>query len=178
MQVDFVIVHAARALLAIVFLVAAVQKLRDIDGFAAALTGYALVPPAALGIIAYLLPLLELAAGLALLAAPLAGALLALVLLVTVTGAVAVNLLRGRRDIGCGCGGIEDEQTISWALVARNAVLMLVAVVAALAPSARSAAWLDYATVTGLTLSGYGLYTAASQLIANAPRLARLRSAT
>ena len=178
MHADLVFVLAARAALAIVFLVAAWQKLRDLETFEAALANYALLPNWLLAPVARVLPLLELGAGLALVAAPThaAGAMLVLGLLVLVTAAVAINLLRGRADVGCGCGGIEDEQRLSWALVARNGVLMLLALVALIPPTTRELVWLDYITVAGAAIAIYGLYVASSQLIANAPRLARLRA--
>lgn len=178
MQADLVYVHAARALLAIVFLVAAWQKLRELDAFEAALANYRLLPEALISPTARALPTLELGTGLALVAAPgsALGGLAALTLLLLVTGAVVINLLRGRRDVGCGCGGIEDEQLLSWALVARNAVLLMLALVALAPPAARALAWLDYFTVAGSAIAGYGIYLVSSQLIANAPRLERLRA--
>jgi hypothetical protein len=177
MHADLVFVHAARAALAIVFLVAAWQKLRDLESFEAALANYALLPDGLLAPVARALPLLELGAGLALIVAPdsAAGALLVIGLLVLVTAAVVINLLRGRADVGCGCGGIEDEQRLSWALVARNAVMMLLALLALVPPTSRELLWLDYLTVGGAAVALYGIYVASSQLIANAPRLTRLR---
>ena len=178
MHADLVFVHAARAALAIVFVVAAWQKLRDLETFEAALANYALLPDWLLAPVARALPLLELGGGLALVVAPdrAAGALLVLALLVLVTAAVAINLLRGRADVGCGCGGIEDDQRLSWALVARNGVLMLLALVALFPPTTRDLVWLDYLTVAGAAIAIYGLYIAASQIIANAPRLMRVRA--
>jgi hypothetical protein len=105
-----------------------------------------------------------------------AGIALAFVVIATVTAGVIVNLVRGRTDIDCGCGGIEGRQRLSWALVARNAVLML-AVLACLHESpARAWTWLDYATLAIATVALYVLYACASQLIANRPNLADLRS--
>lgn len=177
MHADLVFVHTARAALAIVFLVAAWQKLRDLETFEAALANYALLPDGLLAPVARVLPLLELGAGLTLVIAPghAAGALLVLGLLALVTTAVAINLLRGRTDVGCGCGGIEDEQRLSWALVARNGVLMLLGLVALVPPAPRELLWLDYLTVAGGAVALYGIYVASSQLIANAPRLSRAR---
>jgi len=37
--------------------------------------------------------------------------------------AMAINLQRGRSQIDCGCGHAFLKQTLSWALVARNAGL-------------------------------------------------------
>lgn len=43
--------------------------------------------------------------------------------------AMAINLLRGRDRIDCGCGG--SGQSLSWGLIGRNAVLLVAAVLAA-----------------------------------------------
>ncbi|MEX2479825.1 MAG: MauE/DoxX family redox-associated membrane protein [Gammaproteobacteria bacterium] len=180
MQADLVFVHAARATLAIVFLVAAWQKMRELDVFEAALANYRLLPEALVALTARALPAFELATGLALVIAPgsALGGLAALALLLLVTGAVVINLLRGRRDVGCGCGGIEDEQMVSWALVARNIALLMLALVALAPPVTRDLVWLDYLSVAGSAVAGYGIYLVSSQLIANAPRLGRLRTST
>ncbi|GLF89120.1 hypothetical protein Saga11_03790 [Bacillus safensis] len=45
-------------------------------------------------------------------------------LLCIYTGAVAFNLLRGHRDISCGCGGLLENERLHWGIVIRN-VLML-----------------------------------------------------
>lgn len=69
-------------------------------------------------------------------ALPLAGAAVALLLLVFI-GAVVVNLRRGRA-IACNCHGIAGTKTIGWGTVARNALLASAALtVALLAP------WID-----------------------------------
>ncbi|MCB1746082.1 MAG: methylamine utilization protein MauE [Gammaproteobacteria bacterium] len=173
---DIVIQHVAAASLAIVFMVGAWQKLRDRIGFEIALDNYDLLPAALVKPVAWLLPAFEFATGLALVSPwRTNGGVMALLLLGFVTAGVVVNLLRGRTDVGCGCGGIEDEQLLSWALVARNGVLALGACATLGAGVARPLAWLDYVTVVGATLSAYALYVAANQLIANRPRLARLR---
>jgi hypothetical protein len=52
-----------------------------------------------------------------------AGAGLAIALLLGFALAMAVNLRRGRREIDCGCFQSALRQQLSWALVARNLVL-------------------------------------------------------
>lgn len=42
--------------------------------------------------------------------------------------AIAINLRRGRLEMSCGCGGVAGQHSISWKLVARNAVLTAAAV--------------------------------------------------
>ena len=58
-------------------------------------------------------------------------ALFAIALFIVFGAAIAINLLRGRRKISCGCFASEDEEEISWWLVARNAGLILIAMLAA-----------------------------------------------
>ncbi len=169
--------HMFAALLAIVFLGGAWQKLRDMDGFAMAVEQYRLLPAAWAPPAAWALLLAEAGAGLLLL--PLAtralGAALALAVLAAVTLAVAVNLLRGRRAIDCGCGGPEGGQHLSWGLVLRNGMLCLAAALSRAAEAPRELVWLDGLTVVAGTLALYGLYAAANQLMANRPRLLKLR---
>ncbi|MDU5142788.1 MAG: MauE/DoxX family redox-associated membrane protein [Paenibacillus dendritiformis] len=38
--------------------------------------------------------------------------------------AIMINLLRGTREISCGCGGIVGNHSLSWTLVLRNLLLM------------------------------------------------------
>jgi uncharacterized membrane protein YphA (DoxX/SURF4 family) len=169
--------HIFAALLAIVFLGGAWQKLRDMDGFAMAVEQYRLLPASWAPPAAWALLLAEACAGLLLL--PLAtralGAVLALAVLAAVTLAVAVNLLRGRRAIDCGCGGPEGGQHLSWGLVLRNLLLGLASALSLAAEAPRELVWLDGLTVVAGTLALYGLYAAANQLMANRPRLLKLR---
>ncbi len=169
--------HMFAALLAIVFLGGAWQKLRDMDGFVMAVEQYRLLPAPWAPPVAWALLLAEACAGLLLL--PLAtratGAVLALAVLAAVTLSVAVNLLRGRQDIDCGCGGPEGGQHLSWGLVLRNGMLSLAAALSRLAEAPRDLVWLDGLTVVAGTLALYGLYAAANQLMANRPRLLKLR---
>lgn len=179
MRPDPVVTHLVAAALAMLLLVGAWQKLRDQMAFRTALEAYDIVPANSLsGVFAWALPLAEALAAVMLVVdgTRVAGAALAALLLCVVTAAVIINLARGRTDIGCGCGGIEDEQTLSWALVARNAVLLALLALAAAAPAARELAWLDYLTVAVGACALYGLYAMVNQLLANQPRLMRLRS--
>jgi hypothetical protein len=177
---DAVVAKAIGAALSVIFLAGAWQKLRDHELFQAAVENYQLVPEAWASSIAMGIPVLELAVGVLLLT-PIRtiGVLLAGSLLLVVTSAVAINLLRGRADIDCGCGGLSahvGEQTLSWGLVARN-VLLLAALLATLpdAEPSRALVWIDYFSTAGTTLALLGLYVSANQLMANHPRLQSLR---
>ena len=92
----------------------------------------------------------------------------ALLVLSLATGAVVVNLLRGRREIDCGCGGL-SHQPLSWGLVSRNLALMVAVLVVMHGDIERGLVWLDYLTVTATVLALFGLYVVFNQLLANRP---------
>lgn len=179
MTLDPAIGHLLAGMVALVFAAGSAEKLRDVPAFHGVLLSYELVPPRLLRPLAWTVPLLEVASALLLVvpASRAAGATLGLAVLGLVTAGVTVNLLRGRTDLGCGCGGLEDEQTLSWALVARNGVLAAFLASGLLAPSARPLAGLDYLTICAGSVVLYGLYVGVNQLLANQPRLWRLRHA-
>ncbi|MGH2494178.1 MAG: MauE/DoxX family redox-associated membrane protein, partial [Ktedonobacteraceae bacterium] len=77
--------------------------------------------------LSFVIPVVELLAGLSL----FSGLLLApaliftLCLFVMFSGAIFINLVRGRFDLSCHCGGIVGDHRISWWLMGRNALLMV-----------------------------------------------------
>ena len=178
---DPVAVRAAGAALSVIFLTGAWQKLRDPALFQANVENYRLLPESLTWPVAILLPLWELAAGVLLLTGPTrtAGTLLTIGLLLAVTTAVVINLVRGRTEIDCGCGslgGHVGDQTLSWGLTIRNGLLGFAAVLTLREDSARVLVWVDYLSVGGGTLGLLGLYLTANQLMANQPRLQALRN--
>lgn len=169
------------AVLSVIFLTGAWQKLRDPALFQANVENYRLLPDGLTWPAAILLPLWELAAGVLVLfdSVQAAGAMLAIGLLSVVTAAVIVNLLRGRTEIDCGCGslgGHVGDQTLSWSLAIRNTLLAVAALLALREDAARALVWIDYLSVAGGTLGLLGLYVTANQLMANRPRLHALRN--
>lgn len=50
--------------------------------------------------------------------------IISITLVIMYTSAIIINLLRGRRDISCGCGGIVGNDLLSWWLVLRNMFLL------------------------------------------------------
>lgn len=129
---------AFRFLLGTVFALAGLAKLPRRARFEDAVRGYRLVPDRLAPPIARWLPVVELAAGALLLlglgTAPVAALLGAF--LVVFTGAVAINLARGRA-IDCGCYGAGPARTIGWPTLVRNfGLLAMAAVVTAEAPAA------------------------------------------
>ena len=165
---DPVITRAFASMLAVILLVGGWQKLRDIEIFAAAMENYRLLPSSLVRPVSWLVPTIEIVAGVALLFPDscAVGASLAAGILLVVTAAVAINLARGIRDIDCGCGG-SSNQTISWALVARNLVLVLLTIPAAQQGASRLLYWGDYFTLAAGVLALVGLYLCTNQLLNN-----------
>ena len=134
---------ATRTLVALVFLAAALGKMRHWLAFQGVLANYRLLPERLIAPVAYLLPPAEaslalwLAAGLAAEWAYAAAASLLLVF----AAAMGINLLRGRRSIDCGCFQSTLKQSLSWRLVGRNVVLALLLGCATVAPPVRWDAW-------------------------------------
>lgn len=173
---DPVVSRSLGAMLSVLLLIGSWQKLRDMIVFAAAVENYRLLPDAMVTPIAWVVALTEATAGLLLLFNDTAsmGAWLALALLLGVTSAVIINLLRGHTAIDCGCGGL-SSQPLAWSLVARNLVLMGIALLATLEGGSRPLVWADYLTTIGVVLGLLGLYTIANQLMTNAPRVLAVR---
>jgi hypothetical protein len=178
--IDPVLSHVAAASVALVLVLAALAKLKDVELFGHALAAYELLPERWLPWVARALPLLELAAGLLLL--PLAtrplGAALALAALGLATLALLLALRAGRTDIDCGCGGASDGQgpSPSPALVLRNCVLLALAALALVPAGPRATTALDVFAALAAALFTLGLYATTNQLLANRPRLHRLRA--
>ncbi|MNT47762.1 Methylamine utilization protein MauE [compost metagenome] len=101
-------------------------------------------------------------------------ALAAAALLAGYAGAISINLWRGRRDIDCGCAGPEQAQPIRPVLLARNAVLVSLALVASFAPHSRDLGVFDSFVVIASAAVALLVYAAADGLMANSPRLLKL----
>jgi len=157
----------------LLFLLAAVHKLTGLQRFRAVLADYRIMPRAAVPLFAAALPAVEIAVGLGWLFSGRHGAvaLATVVLLVLYTAAIALNLLRGRVHISCGCGfgkAGEGDDMLSWGLVLRNLALMAAAL-ASLAPlGSREMRVFDYFTLVLALLVIALLFAAANQLIRNA----------
>ena len=175
---DPVVVVILRASLALLFVVAAAHKLRDPESFRAVLDAYALLPGGLAGLAARTLPLLEVVAalGLAMPGGASFAVLLAAALLALYASAIGVNLLRGRRDLDCGCMGPGAGRKIGGALVVRNLTLLAAALACLLPVRPRPLTWLDALTVPLAVAAIAALYAAIERLLATAPALAALRA--
>ncbi len=174
--VDPVLAHGCAAALALILLHGAWAKLADNATFRATVELYEVLPAALVGPFARLFPLAEVVAAVALLARIEGiGLLLPAAVIVLSSLGIFINLLRGRTDLECGCGG-DSHPRLSWALLARNGLLLAGVAIGAAAESGRDLVWIDYLSVAGLTLALAGLYAAANQLLANQPHTLQTRS--
>jgi uncharacterized membrane protein len=159
---------------ALLFASAALHKLRALPRFAEVLRAYRVLPAAVVQL-AVLVPLLELAVGLALLVpvtrAAAAGAGAALLALYA--GAIALNLARGRRDLACGCGGPDEARPIAPWMVVRNLALAALLGATLVPWQVRTLLATDFLTISGGVVVATLLYVSLDQLLGRvAPRAA------
>jgi uncharacterized membrane protein len=178
MNLDPTIVTIACVATATIFLGSAALKFSQPEEFLAAVESYRLVPEAMAVALKWIVPALELAGAIGLVVAATRGAaaLVLLFLIAVFTGAIMLNLGRGRRDLDCGCFGPLLRQSLSGWLVARNGLLALL-VLAAFAPvDPRPQVSFDYLTIAAAATALVILYGAANYLLATAPKIAVLRT--
>jgi uncharacterized membrane protein YphA (DoxX/SURF4 family) len=120
-----IVALAGRVCAGLILVTAAAQKFGHWRILSGVISNYRLLPRMLVAPAAALLPPLELALGLLLLVGVAQGwaALGTTLLLAVFAAAMAINLRRGRAHIDCGCGQSFLAQSLSWTLVARNAVL-------------------------------------------------------
>ncbi len=161
-----------RTALALLFVTAAIHKLRDVAAFSHVLRNYRLLPDVLTPIMAGMLIATELGIAVTLLLFSASDAsLAAAALLATYAGAIGINLARGRQHIDCGCAGRAQRQSLSRGLVLRNLVLCVAALATALPPATRTLASLDGMTIAGALAFLCLMYATVNGLLANAPRL-------
>jgi Methylamine utilisation protein MauE len=169
---DPMILAFTQAILMLIFLAGAWSKLRARETFEGVVYNYRLLPEFAVRPVSYLLPVIELAVGLGVAYAPTRPyAVIGALLLLTVFNiAIAVNLLRGRREIDCGCFSSVLKQRLSTWLIVRNTVLMgLAAWLAWGAPqTVPSMGWLDWLVGLAAALLVAFIYMTASLLATQA----------
>lgn len=119
-----------RFALSIIFVASAISKLRNQPAFVAIVLNYRVLPKHWGRRFALTLPWVELVLGLSLLFGVFTQptAVLSGLSLLSFTVAVGINLLRGRKDLDCGCGGAKRSQKISGRIILRNVALIMLAV--------------------------------------------------
>ena len=154
-----------------IFATSGAMKLGDLELFEGAAANYRLLPRRLERPFAWTLPLVECfsAGGMLFSATRLAAASMLLLLLAIFSGAIAINLARGRRNIDCGCFGPALRQELSGWLLARNLLLMVMAGLAAMPASARPIVWIDLVTIGMGAMTLIILYASANVALGNAP---------
>lgn len=111
-----------RILLAIIFISSAISKLKDINGHGALIAEYKITPINWSNPLAWINCIFELLAGILLFIGYFQSPSLIVIIifLVGYSFAVGINLVRGRSEMSCGCGGVVGDNPISWFLVIRN----------------------------------------------------------
>jgi len=168
-----VLILAISWLLAGIFAMALKHKVGAWPRFIASLTAYDIVPERLVKLAGALLVVSELAAVLLLFSGQPLGLWFATLLLSVYAMAIAINVLRGKWHIDCGCG---DEPTpVSWFLFWRNTLLVMMAQFG-LVLHATGLTWtlLVALIALGLSLIALGIYVAVEQLMANRGRHQRL----
>ena len=171
-MLDPLILKLVSICFALLFLLAAVHKLTALGNFRSTLAAYQLLPDVLLVPLSIAVPVFEALLGGAWLLNldRVSVAIASTILLAAYTAAIAINVVRGRVHIDCGCGMASSagrDQTVSWRLVVRNAFLIIAALTATLPAGERSIGPLDYATLVAALLAVVLLYGAANQLISN-----------
>ncbi len=143
------------------------HKLTQHQRFLASLQAYKLLPnqPKVIQLFGAVLTLLECLCVVALLLLQPFGLFLAAALLSVYFVAIAINMVRGRQHIDCGCG--DEPIALSGYLLARNGVLVMLAVAGGMTATTTVPSWLEAAVAAGLTLLCLGIYQTFEQLLAN-----------
>lgn len=131
-----------RLLLGLILLTVAVSKLAYPRRFRKGIQDYQIIPSileskiAISTVLTFFIPLSELVAGIGLISGFLLvpAVVLTLSLLSLFSGAILVNLMRGRHDLSCHCAGALGDHRISWWLVGRNLLLIIGPIVLLLTP--------------------------------------------
>lgn len=152
---------------ALLFAVAGSHKLRSLAVFTELFAAYRVLPESAARRLAWLIPWLELALALALLWPPSRRLALlgAMILLVAYAAGLCLNLVRGRRELDCGCGTAGNRRSIAAWMVWRNILLTLALGIAALPWVSRPLSGSDLLTIMGGWIAIAVLYAAVDRLL-------------
>jgi hypothetical protein len=148
---DPVVHWILRAGLAALMASAVFHKASDPAAFVGTLRDYRLLPGRLVPLAASAIVASELGIGIALLVPGLAvpAALACAALLLLYSGAIGINLARGRRHIDCGCLGPGARQPIHGWLLVRNGALIAICLVATVPATGRAITWIDAVSILG-----------------------------
>jgi hypothetical protein len=173
MTIDPAVASLITVCAGLLFLVAALHKLRDVRRFSEIFAAYGVFPVALGRCLAPVVPALELAVAVGLLFDNLRAPSLwiGVALLLTYATAMAVNLARGRRDLDCGCAGPNDRRPIAAWMVWRNVGIAILLSAVLLPWSDRPFALTDGVTVGFGTACCALVYLCLDRLLAPVRRI-------
>jgi hypothetical protein len=175
-MLDPIVSLSAALTLSVIFASAASHKLKHPAWFRRQIREYELVHKGLVAVAGMALPVVELVIALGLLwrvSRPYA-AVFGLVLIALYVLAIGINLLKGRKDIDCGCSGPAMRQPLQPGLLLRNLCLAVFAVGALLPSIERTLPVFDLFVAIAAASVSVLLYIAADFWLANRPALLKL----
>jgi hypothetical protein len=161
-RIDPVLSLTLATAVASLFLASVIHKIRNPWRFRDALSGFALLPESLVSAAMAVVFVAEFAVVVAFIFGNtrVIGMLLAAALLTLYASAIAVNLLRGRTRIDCGCVGFGERQQLGKWMVVRNLVITSAALAACLPRVSRDLTSIDFFVIVCAALCAAGLYMA------------------
>jgi hypothetical protein len=166
-------------LIAFVFAAAGIHKAMNFSHHAGVVADYRVVPAWVVPLLAPLIIVLEFAVVVLVLIPDTrsAGVILTTGLLFVYILSIALNLVRGRTFIDCGCSwGSQGHQISAW-LIARNLIMVAVALLALLPSANRSLQLMDWILAALAGTAVIAVYLIGDLLIANGSKLRKLNAA-
>nr|WP_256437631.1 MauE/DoxX family redox-associated membrane protein [Brevibacillus sp. HB1.2] len=119
-----------RSIIGTIFLTAGYMKIKNIEEHSQVIKEYQLIPNTFIPHVTRFLIIIEIICGIGLYLGMYKNFTLftSLALLVVYSVAITINLLRGRNEISCGCGGVLGTHNLSWKQVIRNGFLLLLSI--------------------------------------------------
>ena len=160
----------------LLFLLAGVHKLSNLIEFQGIIDNYRILPVKLTRIAVLLISFSEIALGIGwLISQSVLIPLLSATLLCVYTFSIVVNLVRGRTYIDCGCSfskfdgllGRTTSANLSFGLVKRNFVLIVLMLLTIIPPHSRMLSALDFFNLLISLLCVVVIYAAANQLLRN-----------
>lgn len=107
---------------ATLFFSTSVNKIRNIESHFILIKNYMIIPKKLIPFFLYLEITLEIIVGITLMLGVYQelGIFIMICLLIVYSIAISVNLVKGNKEISCGCGGLIGDHKLSWKLVFRN----------------------------------------------------------
>lgn len=121
------LMYIVRLIIGFIFLSSAIDKVKNSESHALTISKYKIIPSKLTRRFSLILGYCEFTLGVCLMTGvfQLQSMLIALTMLTVFNSAITLNLIKGNKNINCGCGGILGERKISWLLVLRNTVISI-----------------------------------------------------